>query len=457
MALSSLPGDFGIGTMGREAFLFIDALAKSGASWWQMLPLTQPGPGDSPYQSVSAFAGSYHYLDFEELHKYGFLTADEREACRSMFSSEGETNYVALGENKLRLLYPIYQRMDSTLSERVAQFGCENSWAADYCRFMAEESGYDDEFFMLLQLLFSQQLDRLIKYAHDKGISLIGDMPIYVAPGGVEARFNPELFDKSGLVAGCPPDAFTDDGQLWGNPLYDWEIMKSTGYGWWIRRFAYEFSHFDLVRVDHFRGFEAYWAVSKDAKTAKEGKWLQGPGKELFDMLKGWFGVLPVIAEDLGMLTPSFFSFMEDCGFPGMRVLQFAFAPGENSAYLPHNAERNSVMFTGTHDNDTTLGWWLSLDAETRAFVSSYLGGEISDSAITYRLIGAAMASVCELCIIPMQDILGLGSEARMNTPGTPEGNWRWRMNSGDFSCEIQEKMRKMSETFGRCQESMQI
>ena len=450
MALSSLPGDFGIGTMGKEARVFIDSLADSGARWWQMLPLTQPGPGDSPYQSVSAFAGSYYYIDFEELFEEGLLTKKELEKCKAAFSTSGNVDYQAQSEHKLSLLYPIYERMDDELHQTIEEFINANNWVVDYSIFMAEKTGYNSRFFVLLQVLFDRQCNKLWKYASDKGISLIGDMPIYVAPGGVEERFYPELFDKSGAVAGCPPDAFTDEGQLWGNPLYDWEAMKQDGYGWWIRRFAFEFARFDLVRVDHFRGFEAYWAVPGDAVSAKNGKWTDGPGVEFFNTLKSWFGSLPVIAEDLGDLTPSFFEFMDACGFPGMKVLQFAFTPKANSAYLPHNVIENSVIYTGTHDNDTTRGWWKSLNEETKEFVKAYLGGEISEDNAAERLIRAAMSSVSKLCVIPMQDILNLDEKARMNIPGTPEGNWRWRMSAGAFSTEICEKMKKMSEMYAR-------
>ena len=450
MALSSLPGDFGIGTMGKDARDFIDALVDSGARWWQMLPLTQPGPGDSPYQSVSAFAGSYYYIDFEELFDGRLLTKEEFENSRVAFSSGEAIDYKAQREHKLSLLYPIYERIDDKQRLAMEEFRQANSWVVDYSTFMAEHTGYDSEFFVLLQVIFACQYEKLREYALSKGISLIGDMPIYVAPGGVEERFYPELFDKSGAVAGCPPDAFTDEGQLWSNPLYDWEAMKRDGYGWWIRRFALEFSRFDLVRVDHFRGFEAYWAVSRDAVSAKNGKWIEGPGTKFFNILKNWFGNLPVIAEDLGDLTPSFFEFMDACGFPGMKVLQFAFTPDVNSAYLPHNAVENSVIYTGTHDNDTTRGWWNSLNEETKEFVKAYLGGEISEDNAADRLIRAAMASVSNLCVIPMQDILNLDGKARMNIPGTPEGNWRWRMGKGAFSIEICEKMKQMSKIYAR-------
>lgn len=450
MALSSLPGEFGIGTMGRKAREFIDALSASGAGWWQLLPLTQPGPGDSPYQSVSAFAGSFYYLDFEELHSDGLLTKGALEKCRAAFSPSGDTDYEAQYEHKLALLYPVFRHMGGALRAAAERFGKECGWLRDYCRFMAGETGYEPEFFLLLQTLFFRQWSRLREYAHKKGVSLIGDMPIYVAPGGVEARFDPGLFDKSGAVAGCPPDAFSKDGQLWNNPLYDWEYMKNDGYGWWIRRFAHAFSMFDLVRVDHFRGFESYWAVPVGAERAGEGRWAPGPGLVFFDMLKGWFGNLPIIAEDLGTLTPSFFAFMEKCGFPGMKVLQFAFTPGADSTHLPHNAGRDSVMYTGTHDNDTILGWWGSLDAATRRFASEYLGGVIDGTVVTDRLMRAAMSSVSDLCVIPMQDILGPNTGSRMNIPGTPEGNWRWRMPDGAFTAEIQEKMKRMAEIYGR-------
>lgn len=449
LAMSSLPGDFGIGTMGRGARKFVDSLVNAGARWWQMLPLTQPGPGDSPYQSVSAFAGGYYYIDFEELFDDGLLTAQELERCRDTFMPRGEVHYALQAEHKLRLLYPVFERMDESLRAEVKHFAEMNSWAGDYCRFMSDESGYEPDFFMLLQHIFSKQWDRLKEYANSRGVSIIGDMPIYVAPSGVEATYSAELFDKSGCVAGCPPDAFSAQGQHWGNPLYDWEAMKRDGYGWWIRRFDHEMSRFDLVRIDHFRGFEAYWAIPKNAKSAAEGKWLPGPGAAFFEMLKTWFGALSVIAEDLGTLTDSFHEFMSSCGFPGLKVLQFAFSPGADSAYLPHNGERNSVIYTGTHDNDTSLGWWSKLGEDERTFVNEYLG-DISEKNVADRLIRAAMASVSRLCILPMQDVLGLDSSARMNVPGSAEGNWKWRMEAEDFSEEIQHRMSKMAEIYAR-------
>lgn len=450
MALSSLPGDFGIGTMGESAREFIDSLANAGAHWWQLLPLTQPGPGDSPYQSVSAFAGSYFYLDLELLRQDGLLTADEVESARLAFESDDRADYTALNEHRLNQLRPAFDRANSELRAAALSFAAENPWAGDYAEFMSEQLGFEPEFYLFLQVLFERQWQGLRDYAHSKGVSLIGDMPIYVAPGGVEARFNPELFDKNGRVAGVPPDAFSEDGQHWGNPVYDWQAMKNDGYGWWIRRFALELSRFDLVRVDHFRGFEAYWAIPGDAETAAEGEWVEGPGAGFFDVLNGWFGGLPVIAEDLGSLTPSFFKFMESCGFPGLKVLQFAFEPGANSAYLPHNCIKNSVVYTGTHDNNTSLGWWRGLDAEHRKFTDTYLGGGLSEENICDRLISAAMTTVCDICILPIQDILCLGGEARMNVPGTPAGNWSWRMEKGAFSAGLQRKLRELARACAR-------
>ncbi|MDL2300292.1 4-alpha-glucanotransferase [Clostridiaceae bacterium OttesenSCG-928-D20] len=450
MPLSALPGEFGIGTMGEKARDFIDGLKGSGAKWWQLLPLTQPGAGDSPYQSVSAFAGSYFYIDYKELFQEGLLTREQLQNCENTFPNTGEVDYTKQTEKKLELLYPIYNSMDDKLRSEVKVFGERHEWAESYCKFMERALGLEAEFFMLLQYLFSKQWNSLREYANKSGISLIGDMPIYVAPEGVEISYHPEFFDKNGAVAGVPPDAFSEEGQHWGNPLYDWQAMKNDGYGWWIRRFDHEMSRFDLVRVDHFRGFEAYWEIPAGAKSAKEGKWVKGPGRELFDTLKSWFGGLSIIAEDLGMLTPSFYEFMGQCGFPGLKVLQFAFEPGQNSSYLPHNSIYNSIVYTGTHDNDTTLGWWQKLSAQKKAFVSEYLGAELNDDNICDNMIKAAMRCVSRLCIIPMQDVLSLPTEARINTPGTAMGNWKWRMEKGQFTPERQEELRKMAGIYAR-------
>lgn len=450
LALSSLPGEYGIGTMGREAAEFIDKLKAAGAKYWQMLPLTQQGVGDSPYRSPSAFAGSWYYLDFEKLNEAGLLTNPELETAREILGGTADASYAQLYEHKLKLLHPIFERRGDETCNKMRVFERMHTWVRPYCRYMSEKFNLEADFFLLLQTLFDEQWAALRKYANGNGISLIGDIPIYVAPDGVEAVYCPELFDKRGNVAGCPPDTFSADGQHWGNPIYDWQAMKSDGYGWWIRRFSHELERFDLVRVDHFRGFEAYWSIPAEATSAAQGHWEQGPGGEFFEMLGDWFGRLPVIAEDLGTLTPSFFEFMKKCGYPGIDVLHFAFASDASSIYLPHKLRRERVVYTGTHDNDTTLGWWRSLSDAERSFVAEYLGGNVDSQTISDRLIRTAMGTVCDLAIIPMQDILGLDGSARMNTPGTPEGNWRWRMEKGAFRLKHCASLRRVAEVYGR-------
>lgn len=450
LALSSLPGKYGIGTMGHAARTFADKLREAGCKYWQMLPLTQQGEDGSPYMSPSAFAGSWNYIDFDLLYEDGLLSGAEREEAQNASPQGGGVDYGALKANRLSLLYPVYAHHWGDCRERVQRFRQGHPWAEDYARVMASREGLEPEFFLLLQTLFTEQWGQLKRYCNERGLLLFGDMPIYVAPGGVEAQCNPELFDRAGRVAGCPPDAFTVTGQFWKNPLYDWAAMKRDGYGWWIRRFAQEFERFDLLRIDHFRGFESYWSIPPGAATAATGRWEQGPGVPLFNTLKAWFGNFPVVAEDLGDLTPSFHAFMEACGFPGMNVLQFAFEPGANSSYLPHNTARHRVVYTGTHDNDTTLGWWRTQSALCRAFADEYLGGGLSEATVADRLMRTAFETVAELAVVPMQDILGLGSEARMNVPGTERGNWRWRMDENAFDAAHAASLRRMGQLYGR-------
>jgi 4-alpha-glucanotransferase len=300
----------------------------------------------------------------------------------------------------------------------------------------------------LLQYLFFKQWGRVRAHAAELGVQIIGDMPIYVSGGSADVWQRPSLFSKD-KVSGCPPDAFSEDGQLWGSPVYDWDEIAREGYGFFIERFAHAFRLFDIVRVDHFRGFEAYWSIPVEAESAKSGCWEKAPGSELFSRLKGWFGELPVIAEDLGMLTPEFFEFKRECGFPGMKVLQFAFAPYENSMYLPHNYEKNAGVSTGTHDNDTTLSWFTKLPRAEREYLCAYVG-RCTPKNVCEKLIRTAMASVCDVCIIPMQDVLEQDGSYRMNEPGKMDGNWTYRLREGDFSEKEQKKMFELSRIYSR-------
>lgn len=480
LAVSSLPGRFGIGTLGPQAYAFVDALQAAGQRYWQVLPLTPAGPGASPYQSASAFAGERNYIDFELLHQDGLLTARELAACAAAFApNDGCVDYAAQAQ-KDALLALAFARGREALWPRVVDFCTENNgWLADYALFMAlaEEQGGADftawpeplrlrrpeallaagrrlrervAYHKFVQYLFYQQWTRLRQYANARNIAVIGDLPLYVSPGSADAWAEPRWFDSLGGVAGCPPDYFAAAGQRWGNPLYNWQALAADGYGWWVRRMDHSRRLYDYLRVDHFRGFEAYYAIPAAAKTAAEGEWRPGPGMALFDTLRARLGDLPLIAEDLGTLSDSFFAFMEQTGFPGLRVLQFAFTPGADSIYLPHHATRNSVVYTGTHDNDTTRGWFAQAAPAERAFAAEYLGA-VDDGNITETLIRTAHATVCDVCIIPMQDWLDLGSEARMNTPGTVGGNnWRWRLADNAFDAALERRMLRAARAFGR-------
>ncbi len=480
MAISSLPGRFGVGGLGTQAYAFVDALQAAGQRYWQILPLTPVGPGASPYQSVSAFAGDCQYIDFALLQAEGMLSQQELAECEAAFRpNDGRADYEAQVARPA-LLEKAFRRGWKSLRHEVADFREENAhWLPQYALYLAiceeqdgalppdwpaplrerrpealmaagrrlrERVAYHE----FIQYLFYRQWTALRRYANAHGVAMIGDLPFYVAPGSADIWAEPRWFDCSGNVAGCPPDYFSSQGQRWGNPLYNWQALAEDGYGWWLRRIAYSRQLYDYLRIDHFRGFEAYYAIPAAAKTAAEGAWQPGPGMALFHRLREACGELPLIAEDLGTLTDSFFAFMAESGFPGLRVLQFAFTPEADSIYLPHHAVRNSVIYTGTHDNDTVRGWFAQAAPAERAFVAEYLG-PVDDGNIADVLIRTAQATVCDVCIIPMQDWLGLGSEARMNRPGTVGGdNWRWRMADDAFDHALQQRMLRMAHVFGR-------
>ena len=480
LAISSLDGPYGIGTLGKAAYTFVDALAAAGQRYWQVLPLTPTGPGNSPYQSICAFAGEENYIDFGLLYEDGWLTKAELEEALALFPEQQDAVfYSQLRKKRAPLLYAAFLRSREKYRIPLADFREENlAWLADFvlfsaiqkelggkplaqwpddlkkrnpaaCMKLAKQHREELAFSRFLQYLFHQQWSALKRYANEKGISIIGDLPFYVAPESMEVWAAPELFQKSGALAGCPPDYFCEAGQLWGNPLYDWHAMAQDGFSWWKQRIRQGLKNFDYLRIDHFRGLEAYYAIPANAKSAQEGHWETGPGMAFFQAVRSEFPNPPLIAEDLGQLSDSFFAFRDQAGFPGLKVLQFAFSPGADSAYLPHHGTRNSVIFTGTHDNDTTLGWFQKLSAAEKEFLCAYLGPQ-DEHTIIDTMLRTAYASLSALCIIPMQDVLGLGSEARMNVPGTAEENWRWRMKPGQFSPAIQEKLAHMVTVFGR-------
>ena len=483
LPISSIPSKYGIGTFSKEAYEFVDFLNEAGQTYWQILPLGPTGYGDSPYQSFSTFAGNPYYIDLEELIAEGYLTREQCEAA-DWGDTEGYVDYEKIYKSRFRILKEAYKNSEIEKKEEFQEFVKENSfWLEDYGLYMAVKDSmsgkswaeWDDDirlrkpaalakykeklkeevlFYQFQQYLFVKQWTQLKKYANDKGIQIVGDIPIYVAFDSADTWANPELFqlDENGMptgVAGCPPDAFSATGQLWGNPLYRWDYHKETDYAWWIQRIAYCYKLYDVVRIDHFRGFDEYYNIPYGDPTAEFGKWEKGPGYDLFKVMKEKLGNKPVIAEDLGFLTPSVIKLVKKTGYPGMKILQFAFDSREESDYLPHNYTANSVVYTGTHDNDTTVSWYHTIPRRDRAFAKKYLNIK-NNKDIQWDFIRAAISSVSDTAIIPMQDYLGLGNEARINMPSTLGDNWKWRVEKGQLSDELARKIYEMCKLYGR-------
>ena len=486
MPVSSLPGPYGIGCFGAEALKFVDFLAAAGQHIWQLLPLSPTGYGDSPYQSCSAFAGNPYFIDLDALKADGLLTAAQLKA-EPWGTDPLSVDYGTLYTSRYKVLRAAYAAWREKYAGR---FGCAHyypddyyaftltneSWLNDYAMYMALKTangmkswaewpreyrlrdagalaefaaGQEEEigFWKFLQYEFAVQWKKVKDYANEKGIKILGDIPIYVSADSVDAWVGGELFEldaQGGFarVAGCPPDYFSADGQLWGNPLYNWPYHKQTGYAWWVRRVRHALGIYDLLRIDHFRGFDTYWAIPAGSPTARTGKWENGPGMDLFRALEAALGKLPIIAEDLGDLVPSVHKLLADSTFPGMKVLQFAFGGGDNE-YLPHNHVKNSVVYPGTHDNTTLTDWWVNAaPAKEKANAAAYLHltpckptakevAAVRTDAARIALLRAALGSVADRAIIPMADWLGLGAEAHLNTPGKLGGNWAWRAAEG--------------------------
>lgn len=493
--ITSLASPYGIGTLGDQALDFIDFLVLSGQSCWQILPLGVTGFGDSPYQSFSGNAGNPYMIDPDELVREGLLPQGspeqfdfgKRRAC---------VDFGLMWENRrslLRLAWDSFREGEFDSMEHEFATFCEHengTWLHDFALFMTiktmqggapwslwplpyklrdpvallefESANADDlEFEKFLQFLFFRQWNSIRSYAANAGLEIIGDLPIYVAEDSVEVWMEPCLFEldetlKPTFVAGCPPDYFSDDGQLWGNPLYDWGAHKAQGYRWWIERVRFQLRLYDTVRIDHFRGLESYWAVPNGDITARRGHWMPGPGDDLFDALEGALGSLPIIAEDLGYMTQDVYAFRERRGFPGMKVLQFAFNPDASSDYLPHNLTENAVLYIGTHDNDTIAGWFAEAPPEEVAFAQRYLGLNEEEGFVHGMMRGAA-TTVCRTVIFQMQDLLGLDNESRMNRPGTSEGNWHWRMLPDSLTLELAGRLRELSRISGRLSQAREV
>lgn len=485
MHLSSLPSPYGIGTMGRAAYEFVDFLSEAGQAYWQILPICPTSYGDSPYQSYSTFAGNPYFIDLEELEKEGLLKKEEYEDI-DWESGPDCVNYSALYRKRYPVLSAAAKRFLRDIPESFGMFCGENAdWLEDYAMFMAlknvnggatwlewepalrnhEEKAlgevketYAEEimFWKVVQYFFFRQWGKLRAYANEKGIDIIGDLPFYVALDSVDVWANPELFQlderrRPTEVAGCPPDGFSATGQLWGNPLFDWEELEKRGYDWWVRRIGYQCSVYNILRIDHFRGFDSYYAIAYGSADAGNGRWHEGPGIKLFQAMERAIGPQKIIAEDLGFLTESVRALLKESGFPGMKVLEFAFDRRDqnNSDYLPYNYTRHCVAYTGTHDNDTIQGWFTSADEQDTAYARDYLRLREKKN-YHWDMMCALWESIAELTIVQAQDLLGLGSESRMNTPSTVGENWTWRALQGSFDEALAKKLRRYTELYGR-------
>ena len=482
MHITSLPGAYGVGTMGKAAREFVDFLKKAGQSYWQILPLTPTGFGDSPYQSCSTYAGNHYLIDLQELVEQGLLKPEELDGIQ-WNRQEDKVDFGLLYQNRLKVLHLAYNRFEggSAFDAFCEKHG---NWLWDFALFMAlkdENKGkpwyeWDEKlktrdpdaiwnarkrlkeqirFYCFVQYLFFTQWKALRDYAHKNGIRFIGDVPIYVPYDSADVWSNPELFQLDEnltpvSVAGCPPDGFTADGQLWGNPLYRWDLMAEDGYTWWLNRLRAAGNLYDVVRMDHFRGLESYWSVPYGDETARNGKWVKGPGMDFISTVKKELPELNLIAEDLGFLTPEVLELRDQSGFPGMKVLEFAFDSREPNDYLPHTYGSNTVCYTGTHDNMTMRQWFETAGEDARAYAAEYMA-LTEQEGLVWGVIRTAMSSVSNLCVVQIQDYLNLGGEARMNFPGTmSDANWTWRLKEGACTDALAEKICKMTRLYGR-------
>lgn len=490
MHISSLPSKYGIGTLGKEAYNFVDFLADAKQTYWQILPICPTSYGDSPYQSFSTHAGNPYFIDLEMLTEEGLLKKEDYADLYWGDDNVEKVDYSNMYFRRFDVLKKVYERFKECDRTDFDLFLARNeNWISNYALFMTIKgenenkcwleweyglkkrdphslwlfkTAHEDEveFWEFLQFKFFEQWFKLKQYANEKGVRIIGDIPIYVALDSAEVWVYPDLFDLSenlepNSVAGCPPDAFSPTGQLWGNPIYDWNRHKETGYNWWLDRLKTSAEVFDMVRIDHFRGFDGYYAIPYGDKTAENGEWRKGPGIEFFRFVSERLGKLPIIAEDLGFLTPSVLQMLDESGFPGMKVLEFAFDPREESNYLPYNYDKNCVVYIGTHDNNTIIGWADEMDEDTLDFCYKFLDlpTKPTKSQLVRKFINTAFACVGNTVIIQMQDYLELGEEARMNIPSTSSGNWQWRAKSPNvFTKKLAERIADITRTYGRCE-----
>lgn len=488
LSITSLPSKYGIGCFSKSAYDFVDWLKGAGQTYWQILPLGPTSYGDSPYQSFSTFAGNPYFISLEALVEEGVLTEAECEAA-DFGDKPGSVDYEKMYQARYPLLRKAYERSKISENQDYQRFVADNGWwLGDYALFMAvkdwfdgapwtewaedirlrwpnamdyyrRELYFDVEFQQYLQYTFYMQWMKLKNYANDRGIRLIGDIPIYVAMDSADTWAHPELFqlDENNVplaVAGCPPDGFSAIGQLWGNPLYRWDYHRDTGYEWWISRLEYCFRLYDVVRIDHFRGFDEYYSIPYEATTAVDGHWEKGPGMALFARVEEALGRREVIAEDLGYVTDSVRELVRSSGFPGMKVLEFAFDSRDSGCandYLPHNYGENCVAYTGTHDNETIRGWFDSISTEEQEMAREYLcDSRTPKKELNWAFISLIMRSSARICIIPMQDYLGYGNECRMNKPSTVGINWKWRLTGEELTEKLKKKLYDMARRYGR-------
>ena len=480
LPISSLNGKYGIGTLGKEAFAFVDFLSASGQSYWQILPIGPTSYGDSPYQSFSAFAGNPYYIDLDILHEQGLLTEKE---CHLHTLPEKTVDYATLHRTRLPILKKASARMDP--STPAYQAFCKNQaqWLEDYALFMTIKELQSNapllqwpdalkdrhskavaalrqthmekvEQWKILQYLFYEQFFRLKQYANHKGVELIGDIAIYVAADSADVWTHPKLFQVNAdftqhNVAGCPPDRFSAQGQIWGNPLYDWPYHKRTNFTWWIQRLAHAQTVYDMTRFDHFRGLESYYSIPANQTTAKGGRWKKGPGKAFIDAIKASLPSMRLIVEDLGFLTQGVYDLLHYSGYPGMKVLQFAVAGDSANIYLPHFYTPHCVVYTGTHDNTTAEDWQYVFTPQEVARAKDYMN-YTAPSSFAYSFIRLALASVAKTAIIPLADYLCLGSEGRINTPQTIGNNWTWRVKKEALTPSLEKRLRHLTSLYGR-------
>lgn len=488
LPVSSLSSKYGIGCFSKEAYKFVDFLKKNGQSYWQILPLGQTSYGDSPYQSFSTFAGNPYFISLEKLMKKGLLNKKECDAC-DFGENPADVDYGKMYRTRYKLLKKAYHAFDAEKDSAFLNFRMqESAWLPNYSLFMALKDNFKGkswiewpdairlrepealkeyreklkesiQFYEFLQYEFYSEWEELKAYANKEGIQIIGDIPIYVALDSSDAWAEPELFQfdqdcKPIAVAGCPPDGFSATGQLWGNPLYDWKYHKQTKYKWWIRRVRACYKMYDVIRIDHFRGFDEYYSIPAEDETAEFGHWEKGPGLDLFTALQETLGDLNIIVEDLGYITDSVREMVRACGFPNMKVLEFAFDARDSSGpndYLPYNYDKNCVVYTGTHDNETLYGWLGTIPKADYGMIEKYIGRKIPDKKeMVVEIIRLAQASAADLCIIPLQDYLCLDNRARINEPSTLGKNWRWRLLPDQLSTQAGLLMKTMTKTYGR-------